>query len=195
MNTRSLGLAVALAVGFVLGVWLTQLFLEHTSPTEPKRPRRPSIITASQQVNDQTTAPITPRKSTRSIDTMDGKTTAPEQVTHPKEKTIRHWWTGLAGKQCYITLGKTSSLRIRQGTLTDGDQINWNESFGKNRQIGTLFNEADNTVFVHGVGIDARGLPVAAQITHTLDDSEVTGIISLSANDLQVSLYPVDDKN
>jgi len=119
---------------------------------------------------------------------------APKNALVPK-KTIRHWWTGLAGKQCYITLGSTSSLRIRQGTLQDGALVNWDESFGKNRQIGTLFNEADNTVFVHGVGIDTRGLPVAAQITHTLKDSEVTGIISLSANDLQVSLYPVDDKN
>jgi len=193
MNVRLLGFVVVFVLSFVAGIALTQLFLKNTSPSEGTAHKRPTVVTEGPTDPNYTPTVVL------SSNVEQHKATPSKAVQlpslQPKKPVRRTWWRDLAGRQCHVNLGTSSSLRIRAGTLQDGAQISWVESFANQPQVGTLFNESNSVVLVHAVGINAKGLPEAAQITHTAGGRQVTGIIALSIKDLQVTLYPVDGKN
>ena len=193
MNARYVTAFLIFLVSFAAGLGLTRLFLKNTSPATASAQGAPTVIaddvqretSSEKDDSDEHFQPPTATAKTHKV-----------PITNPSSAPVlRPWWTGLRDQRCRVNLGSTTSLRIRKGSLEDGEVISWEKQFAQNPQVGQLLREENPIVLVHGVGVDEHKRPVAAHISLTGAEAQETGIIALSVNDVRVTLYPVDDEN
>jgi|GEM_PF-4252866 hypothetical protein len=192
MYRRYLTAFVIFLVSFAAGLGLTRLFLKSTPPSGQ---HPPTIIQNGDNTEtnaDGETETTRNNVSDRSSLIATDNSAPTNTLIPPPAPVTRRWWQGLGNKRCRVNLGNTTSLRIRQGTLNDGQVINWEEQFAQQTQMGLLQREENHVVLVHGVGVNENQEPIAAHITLSGIGSEVSGIIALSVNDVRVTLYPVD---
>jgi hypothetical protein len=189
MHRRYLTAFVIFLVSFAAGLGLTRLFLQSTPPAPPSGQHPPKIIQ-----NGDNPETKDPHHSASDQATLVASThsTPTNTLIPPLTPVTRPWWQGLGNKRCRVNLGDTTSLRIRKGTLNDGQVINWADQFAQQPQVGLLHREENHVVLVHGVGVDRNKKPIAAHITLTRGGKEVSGIIALFVNDVRATLYPVD---
>ncbi len=108
---------------------------------------------------------------------------APAEVepAAPAEPT---WWDACVGKVCAVDFGAiTGGLLVRRGTVEQGATINWDTDYAGAPRIDVLPTEPNIKVRVHGVALDADGVPAAAEVVWNNGAAKIAGVISLNLGD------------
>lgn len=94
------------------------------------------------------------------------------------------------GRTCRLdALNVKGGLPVRNGTLTDGSQVEWARDFGAGSIQGHIPLNATIKVEVRAVGFK-DGMPIAAAIVYRNRGKVLSGVISLAIGSKQLSLVP-----
>ncbi|MEZ4269052.1 MAG: hypothetical protein R3F39_22055 [Myxococcota bacterium] len=94
------------------------------------------------------------------------------------------WWDACVGKVCAVDFGAiTGGLLVRRGTVEHGATINWDSDYASAPRVDVLPTEPNIKVKVHGVALDAEGVPAAAEVVWNNGVTRIAGVISLNLGD------------
>jgi hypothetical protein len=102
----------------------------------------------------------------------------------PAEPAGPTWWDACVGKVCAVDFGAiTGGLLVRRGTVEHGARINWDTDYAGAPRVDVLPTEPNIKVRVHGVALDADGVPAAAEVVWNNGATKIAGVISLNLGD------------
>lgn len=153
-------------------------------PTLPAAGAVPPVVDApAEPVAAEVASPELAEGDAPSAAAEPAEVAAPAEIepAAPAEPT---WWDACVGKVCAVDFGAiTGGLLVRRGTVEHGATINWDTDYAAAPRVDVLPTEPNIKVKVHGVALDAEGVPAAAEVVWTNGATTIAGVISLNLGD------------